>query len=122
MFKKSFAVVAVFAVALVFFSTSARGTPAPPNFYLQVKSSGQYLNILDASTANGALACQGTNNKTDNFLWKMVPARGGYFYLRVKSSGQYLNIRDASTANGAGACQGTNNTTRNFLWKMIPKP
>jgi hypothetical protein len=92
-------------------------------FYLQVKSSGQYLNILNASTANGAEACQGTNNTTDNFLWQKVPAADGvHFYLKVKSSGQYLNILNASTANGAKACQGTTNTTPNFLWKQIPKP
>jgi type II secretory pathway pseudopilin PulG len=58
---------------------------APPNFlwkltnapknpgwcYLQAKSSGQYLNILNSSDDNGALACQGVANTTDNFLWQI---------------------------------------------------
>ena len=37
---------------------------------IQVKSSGQFLNILNASPENGASACQGNNPTTDNFLWK----------------------------------------------------
>jgi hypothetical protein len=88
--------------------------------YLQVKSSGQYLNILAASNANGAEACQGTNKSTDNFLWRVVPAADGYCYLQVRSSGQYLNIFNGSKANGAMACQGVNKSTDNFLWKIIP--
>lgn len=88
--------------------------------YLQCQSSGQYLNILNAARDNGAEACQGVNNTTDNFLWKVIPAADGYCYLQVRSSGQYLNILDASKANGAEACQGTNKSTDNFLWKVIP--
>jgi hypothetical protein len=88
-------------------------------YYLQVKSSNQYLNILNAAMNNGAEACQGVNNTTPNFLWAIEPAGGGYFFLRVKSSGQYLNVLNASMSNGAMACQGVNNTTDNFLWEFI---
>ena len=51
-----------------------RLTNAPKNpgwCYLQVKSSNQYLNVLSASNENGALACQGVDNSTDNFLWQI---------------------------------------------------
>ncbi len=58
---------------------------APPNFlwkltnapknpgwiYLQVKSSGQYLNIFEGGNDNGKKACQGVANSTDNFLWQI---------------------------------------------------
>lgn len=58
---------------------------APPNFlwkltnasknpgwcYIQVKSSGQYLNIFNGGNTNGTLACQGVANTTDNFLWQI---------------------------------------------------
>lgn len=49
-------------------------TNAPKNpgwCFLQVKSSGQYLNILNAAQNNGAVACQGVANSTDNFLWQI---------------------------------------------------
>ncbi len=88
-------------------------------FHLQVKSSGQYLNILNASMSNGAMACQGVADVTPNFEWQVLPASNGYFFLKVKSSGQYLNILNASMNNGAMACQGVANTTDNFLWQFV---
>ncbi len=86
---------------------------------IKVKSSGQYLNILNASKDNGALACQGNTPTTDNFLWQFIPAGGAYFKLQVKSSGQYLNILNASKDNGAFACKGNAPTTDNFLWRIV---
>ena len=51
------------------------GVPNPGvEFFLRVQSSGQYLNILNAATNNGAEACQGVNNTTPNFVWKLVAA------------------------------------------------
>jgi Ricin-type beta-trefoil lectin domain-like len=90
-----------------------------PYYHLQVKHSGQYLNILNASLNNGAEACQGVNDATPNFAWQILPEAGGYFVLRVKSSGQYLNILNASLNNGAMACQGVNDSTPNFLWQFV---
>jgi hypothetical protein len=88
-----------------------------------VKSSGQYLNILNASQENGAPACQGNTPTTDNFLWQFEesPNDPGYYLLKVKSSGQYLNILSASNQPGAIACQGNTPTTDNFLWKVPAK-
>jgi hypothetical protein len=58
------------------FVVGGRATPTIPTtgvqFNLRVKSSDQYLNILNGSQDNGALACQGTNNSTPNFVWKLV--------------------------------------------------
>jgi hypothetical protein len=89
-------------------------------YQMQVDSSGQFLNILNASFENGAEACQGTNNTTGNFLWAIIPSSSpGYFFFKVASSGQYLNILNGSQLNGAKACQGTNNTTDNFLWQFV---
>ncbi len=93
--------------------------PAPsPYYFLQVKHSGQYLNILNAAQNNGAEACQGKYNTTDNFRWQILSVGGGYFVLRVKSSGQFLNILNASQNNGAMACQGVNDSTPNFFWQF----
>ena len=39
------------------------------SYYLQVKSSGQWLNIEGSSNQVGAVACQGDDPTTDNFLW-----------------------------------------------------
>jgi Ricin-type beta-trefoil lectin domain-like len=95
----------------------APGTP----FLLKVKSSNQFLNILNGSQANGAQACQGENDSTNNFLWELVAIPGtNRFHLKVQSSGQFLNILNGSQANGAEACQGNNPSTNNFAWQIIP--
>jgi hypothetical protein len=90
--------------------------------YLQVKSSGQYLNIAGASLLNGAKACQGNEPISPSYEWELIPSptAGGYFLLQVQSSGQYLNIAGASLLNGAEACQGDDPVTDNFLWQVIP--
>lgn len=90
------------------------------NTKLQVKSSGQYLNILNGGPANGTFACQGNTPTTNNFLWEIeAPDSDGWSLIQVKSSGQYLNILDGGNRNGKVACQGNRPTTPNFLWKIV---
>ena len=91
---------------------------------LQVKSSGQYLNISGGGNSNGTIACQGNTPTTNNFLWKLIDAPGhsGWYVIQVESSGQYLNILNNATNNGATAGQGIlsdlNTASSNFLWKL----
>jgi len=93
----------------------------PKNYTkLQVKSSGQYLNILGGGKSNGTSAGQGTTPTADNFLWEIeAPDSDGWSFIQVKSSGQYLNIFESGNQNGKRACQGINNSTVNFFWKLI---
>ncbi|WP_273273549.1 RICIN domain-containing protein [Maribacter polysiphoniae] len=90
----------------------------------QVKSSGQYLNIIYGGNANGTSACQGNTPTTDNFIWQILdaPNNPGWHLIQVNSSGQYLNIFNGGNANGTRACQGNTPTTDNFLWKFINAP
>jgi hypothetical protein len=93
------------------------------NTKLQVKSSGQYLNVLGGGNSNGTSAGQGTPPTTNNFLWEIeAPNSEGYSYIKVQSSGQYLNIFEGGNTNGQRACQGSSNTTDNFLWKIVEAP
>ena len=93
-------------------------------FKLQVKSSGQYLNISGGGNVNGTTACQGNTPTTNNFLWKLIDAPGqpGWYLIQVDSSGQYLNILNGGNVNGTVACQGNTPTTDNFLWKLTNAP
>lgn len=93
------------------------------NTKLQVKSSGQYLNILGGGNSNGTSACQGTTPTANNFLWEIqAPNNDGWSYIQVKGSNQFLNIFEGGNQNGKRACQGINNSTDNFLWKFIDAP
>lgn len=92
------------------------------NTKLQVKSSGQYLNILGGGNSNGTSACQGTTpaNGANNFLWEIqAPNSDGWSLIQVKGSNQYLNIFEGGNNNGQRACQGNTPTTDNFLWKIV---
>jgi hypothetical protein len=93
-------------------------------FKLQVKSSGQYLNISGGGNTNGTTACQGNTPTTNNFLWKLIDAPGnpGWYLIQVESSGQYLNVFNGGNTNGTVACQGNTPTTDNFLWKLTNAP
>ncbi|GGW44450.1 RICIN domain-containing protein [Arenibacter certesii] len=96
------------------------------SYYLkfQVKSSLQYLNILDCCNMNGAWACQGNAPTSDNFLWQILyaPKNTDWYLIQVKSSGQYLNVLDDGHKNGNWVGQGilidSNNAPDNFLWKF----
>jgi hypothetical protein len=102
-----------------------------PNNYIkfQVKSSGQWLNILNGGSTNGTEACQGEQPlpTNDNFIWEIInSAVSGWVLIQVKSSGQYLNIKNGGTGNGDPACQAPlanpNAAPDNFLWRVLQAP
>lgn len=96
------------------------------NIKLQVKSSGQFLNILGLGGDNGTIACQGVLPTTKNFSWVMSDAPGnpGWYLLQVKSSNKYLCIQGSSLDNGATAVQQDlpSPLTDNFLWQKVGVP
>ena len=96
------------------------------NIKLQVKSRGQYLNILGLGSDNGTNACQGVLPTTKNFSWEMIDAPGnpGWYLLQVKSSNKYLCIDGSSQNNGANAVQQDlpSPLTDNFLWGKAGVP
>ncbi len=95
---------------------------------LQVKSSGQYLNIFQVTSEQGRYACQGELPTTTNFLWEITdaPNNAGWSLLQVKSSEQYLNVLNDSRTNGATTGQDVlpdlNNIPANFLWQIVDAP
>ncbi|WP_281543271.1 RICIN domain-containing protein [Maribacter aestuarii] len=101
---------------------------ANSNLKLQVKSSGQFLNIFQVTSEEGRYACQGVLPTTENFLWEMTNAPGnpGWSLLQVKSSGLYLNVLNNALTNGATVGQNTlvnkNSAPDNFLWQIIAAP
>jgi len=52
--------------------TLVPSTTAGGYFLVKCNATGQYLNILDSATNNGAPACQGNTPTSDNFLWKII--------------------------------------------------
>jgi hypothetical protein len=92
---------------------------------IQVKSSGQYLNIFQKTDEEGRYACQGVDPTTENFYWDIIPSPvdSEYILLKVKYSGMYLNVLNNSMLEGASIGQNSlpkiNEAPDNFLWKKI---
>jgi hypothetical protein len=80
-----------------------RSTALDPVFQIQNRNSGKYLEILGASTADGAAAGQwgDTNNATQR--WTVTG--GNTVQLVNRNSGKLLEIPSAQTADGVDAVQ-----------------
>ncbi len=101
---------------------------ADSNLKLQVKSSGQFLNIFQVTDIEGQYACQGELPTTPNFLWEITNAPGnpGWSLLQVKNSEFYLNVLNNAMTTKATVGQNSlpkkNNAPDNFLWQIIEAP
>ena len=63
------------------------------------RNSGKCLDVVSASTADGAELVQYTCGTGTNQQFQMV-ANGGYFQLRARHSGKCVDVPSASTADG----------------------
>ena len=106
---------------------------ADSDLKFQVKSGGQFLNILywdinQKIGVDGRGACQGVKPTTTNFLWNIqnAPGNPGWSLFQVEISGLYLNVLNNSMNIGAptgqNALANKNSAPDNFLWKIVPAP
>jgi Ricin-type beta-trefoil lectin domain-like len=92
-------------------------------YIIRAKHSNQCLNILDGSFANGALAVQGKNCKTPNFLWQFRQLGSTKaFRIVARHTEQCLNVLDGSKNNRASVVQGSRCDTGNFNWYFRKLP
>ena len=101
-------------------------TPAPGgggsfsgNYKLISRNSGQALDVIGASTANGAGVDQWPYNGGANQQWNIVSVGGGYYKLLSRNSGQALDVAGASTTNGALIDQWPDSGTANQQWSIV---
>jgi len=85
-------------------------TPVPGGwsgyYKIVARHSGQTLNVLGASTANGADVIQWPYEGTrGNDQWQLVDLGNGYHRIVARHSGKVLNVSGASTANAANVDQ-----------------
>jgi glucosylceramidase len=92
------------AVATFTWSGSGAGGINSNAYYkVLAKHSGKALDVVNASTGNGALIQQWdfTGTGGNNQKWRFVGVGGGYYQIIAKHSGKVLDVRDVSTSNGA---------------------
>ena len=123
--------VAGHGVVMLKISTSGSGGPTPTptpapgggsfsgNYKLISRNSGQALDVIGQSTANGAGVDQWPYSGTANQQWNIVSVGGGYYKLLSRNSGQALDVAGQSTANGALVDQWPDSGTANQQWSIV---
>lgn len=83
-------------------------------------SSGKYLSIQNASTANGSQLIQGTDNDTDAFKWNLTYNNAGYYAITNVNSGKSLDLPGGSQTPGTIPAQQVSSGNISQQWKFKP--
>lgn len=82
------------------------------------RNSGKCVDVVSASTANGAEIIQYTCSGASNQQWILQDLGNGYRQIVSQSSGKCLDVSSASTADGAAIIQYTCGTGTNQQWQL----
>jgi hypothetical protein len=89
-------------------------------FELENVSSGQFLDVVGASTASGALVDLYPNNGNPNQNWRAVSLGGGHYELLSQNSGLALGVVGGSASSGAEINQATYTGSASQQWVFTP--
>ncbi|MDG4797083.1 RICIN domain-containing protein [Micromonospora sp. WMMD1082] len=90
-------------------------------YRVTARHSGRVLDVIGASTANGAEIKQWGWNGGGNQRWTFEDAGGGYFRIVNQNSGKCLDVASASTADRANIVQYTCSgaTHQQWQWRAV---
>ncbi len=83
-------------------------------------NSGKELDVLGASTANGAHVIQWPSNGGRNQQWRLVTVSPGAYAVVSVNSGKVLDVEGASLADGARLIQWPWHGGANQQWRLEP--
>jgi hypothetical protein len=83
-------------------------------------STGQYLDVAGASTADGAGVVQAAGGSGTDQQWQLVPTGDGYYKIVNVDSGRLLNIPGATSASGTQLIQYHDDNGTNSQWRISP--
>ena len=92
-----------------------------PIFQILNVNSGLLLGVQGASLAADATAQQFPDTGSNDHLWELVDAGGGYFMIRNLNSGLVLGVSGAQTTDSAPIEQQGNDGSSNHLWSFIDR-
>lgn len=82
------------------------------------KHSGKALEVLDASSADGAPVEQGVFQSRSDQQWQLIAVESGYYKIQNAATGKVLDVIEASTENGAAVQQWDYLGTDNQKWQL----
>ena len=103
-----------------------RVTPASGFHYTAMRygivnaSTGEYLDVSGASTADGANLVQAAASSGADQQWQLVPTGDGYYKIVNVNSGSLANIPGATTASGTQLIQYHDDNGTNAQWRLVP--
>lgn len=83
-------------------------------------STGQYLDVSGASTANGASIVTAPASSGADQQWQLVPTGDGYYKIVNVNSGDLLNIPGATSTSGTQLIQWNDDNGTNSQWHVTP--
>lgn len=83
-----------------------------------VNSSGQYLDVSGASTADSATIVQAPATSGTDQQWQLVPTGDGYYKIVNVNSGKQLNIPGATSTSGTQLIQYHDDDGTNAQWRI----
>ncbi len=102
-------------------TTAGLGSTVPKtgvNYLIINRNSSKFLDVINASTADGANVQQYSNTVNNCQRWKLVDAGSGYYQIVNVNSGKLLEVVNASTADGGNVQQYTNNGNNCQKWRL----
>ncbi|WP_456788829.1 family 43 glycosylhydrolase [Cellulomonas sp. P5_C5] len=98
---------------------SGGGSTTPTAYRITNRTSGQVVDVQQASLADLAVIGQWTNSGTAWQQWRFLDAGSGNVRLQSVHSGKCIDVSGASTADGAAVIQYTCHTNPNqvFTWR-----
>nr|MDT0657389.1 RICIN domain-containing protein [Micromonospora sp. DSM 115978] len=94
------------------------GTGATGAVTLTLRHSGKCVDVISASTADGAEIAQYACNNGSNQRWQFQDLGTGYHRIVAQHSGKCLDVDGASTANSARIIQWSCNGGQNQQWQI----
>lgn len=82
-------------------------------------NSDKYVDVCDASAANGAAIIQWPYHGGSNQKWHIVPTGDGYYKILSSLSGKALCVKDASNTDGAKIVQWSYGSALNDQWEIL---
>ncbi|MEU8270844.1 RICIN domain-containing protein [Sphaerisporangium sp. NPDC049002] len=92
---------------------------SPPVFKIFNVGSGKLLAVQNASQDDNANVQQYADSGTQDHLWELADAGGGYYKILNLGSGLQLAVQDASTTAGAQVRQFHENGTADQVWSLV---
>ncbi|UUZ87031.1 RICIN domain-containing protein [Paenibacillus sp. P26] len=89
------------------------------NWYLVNRNSGKYLEVANASTADGGFVSEYSYTGSDTQKWRFEPANNGYYHIVNVNSDKFLEVQNAYVNDNRIIQQWSNTSSPGQEWRVV---